>query len=162
LLWHPFLIWLLFALTLWGWHHPRLYQSALRDPLLHDAQHLSFFVAACLFWRVCLDPFSRHSLCPAIAVLYLFTTSLHASALGVFLTLAPQAWYDEYSGRVETWGLTQLQDQQLAGLIMWLPSCLIYPAIGAGLFACWLSVERRRGMEGMSFRGNEDLFLGST
>ena len=139
LLWQPLLVWLLFAAVLWGWHHPRLYQAALRDPLLHDAQHLSFFIAACLFWRVCLDPFSRLRLCPAIAILYLFTTSLHASALGVFLTFSPQAWYEDYAARVGAWGLTQLQDQQLAGLIMWLPSCLIYPAIGAILFGSWLT-----------------------
>jgi len=139
LLWQPLTVWLLFAAVLWGWHHPRLYQAALRDPLLHDAQHLSFFIAACFFWRVCLDPLSRLKLCPVIAIPYLFTTSLHASALGVFLTLSPQAWYDDYSTRVGSWGLTPLQDQQLAGLIMWLPSCLIYPAVGASLFGSWLA-----------------------
>jgi putative membrane protein len=151
LLRQPLIVWMLFAVALWGWHHPRLYQAALRDPLMHDAQHLSFFIAACLLWRVCLDPFSRFKLCPAIAILYLFTTSLHASALGIFLTFSPQAWYDDYATRVDAWGFTQLQDQQLAGLIMWLPSCLIYPAIGAILFGSWLSVtvegngKNRRG-----------------
>jgi cytochrome c oxidase assembly factor CtaG len=97
---------------------------------------------------VCLDPLSRLKLCPAIAILYLFTTSLHASALGVFLTFSPQAWYDDYAARVGAWGLTPQQDQQLAGLIMWLPSCLIYPAIGAILFGSWLSAtaEGKRQM----------------
>lgn len=146
LLWQPLLVWLLFAAVLWGWHHPRMYQAALRDPLLHDAQHLSFFIAAWLFWRVCLDPFSPRKLSPAIAILYLFTASLHASALGVFLTLSPQAWYGDYAARVDAWGLTQLKDQQLAGLIMWLPSCLIYPAIGAILIGAWLTepIEGKR------------------
>jgi putative membrane protein len=160
LLRQPLFVWILFAVVLWGWHHPRLYQAALRDPLLHDAQHLSFFIAACLFWRVCLDPISRFKLSPAKAIIYLFTTSLHASALGIFLTFSPQAWYDDYVTRVGAWGFTQLQDQQLAGLIMWLPSCLIYPTIGAILVGSWLSGavdeerQNRRGKTAL-IDGNE-------
>lgn len=141
LLWQPLFTWTLFAIALWGWHHPRMYQAALRDPLLHDAQHLSFFIAACAFWRLCLDPLSRRTLPPGPAILYLFTTSLHASALGVFLALAPRPWYGDYAGRVEVWGLSTLTDQQLAGFIMWLPSCLVFPAVAAGLLGRWLSTR---------------------
>jgi putative membrane protein len=137
-LWPPLAMWTLFAVAIWIWHHPRLYQTALRDPLVHDAQHLSFFIAAVLFWRVCLDPMSRRRLCPAIAILYLFATSIHTSLLGVFLTFSPQVWYDDYATRVSVWGFTPLEDQRLAGLIMWLPSCLIYPAVGVSIFGLWL------------------------
>ncbi|MBA4068056.1 MAG: hypothetical protein C0501_31005 [Isosphaera sp.] len=49
-LWNPFLVWALYAAALWAWHHPVLYQAALRNPVVHDAQHLTFFAAACLFW----------------------------------------------------------------------------------------------------------------
>lgn len=139
LLWQPIFVWALFAGTLWAWHHPVLYQAALRDPVVHDAQHLSFFVGAYLFWRVCLDPLSGRRLCPAGAVPYLFATALHASALGVFLALSPRAWYGDYAARTGAWGLTPLQDQQLAGLIMWVPACLIYPAVAAVLFGTWLA-----------------------
>jgi putative membrane protein len=139
LLWQPLFVWALFAGTLWAWHHPALYQAALRDPLVHDAQHLSFFLVACLFWRTCLDPLGGRRLCPAVALPYLFATSLHASALGVFLALSPRAWYDGYATRTSAWGFTPLQDQQLAGLIMWMPACLIYPAAAALLFGFWLA-----------------------
>jgi putative membrane protein len=138
-LWQPLFTWVLFAGTLWTWHHPALYQAALRDPLMHDAQHLSFFVVACLFWRVCLDPLSNRRMSPPAALAYLFTTSLHASALGVFFTLSPRAWYVDYATRTGSWGLTPLEDQQLAGLIMWMPACLIYPAVAAVLFGTWLA-----------------------
>jgi putative membrane protein len=138
ILWQPFLVWTLFSVTLWTWHHPLPYQAALRDPLVHDAQHLSFFLTACLFWRACLDPLSRRRLCPALAIPYLFATSLHASALGVFLALSPQAWYDDYATRTGVWGFTPLEDQQLAGFIMWAPSCLVFPAVAAVLFGTWL------------------------
>jgi putative membrane protein len=138
-LWQPLFVWALFAGTLWAWHHPALYQAALFDPLVHDAQHLSFFVAACLFWRVCLDPLSGRRLSPPWALPYLFTTSLHASALGVFLALSPRVWYGFYESRTSSWGLTPLEDQQLAGLIMWVPACSIYPAAAAVLFGMWLA-----------------------
>jgi cytochrome c oxidase assembly factor CtaG len=138
-LWQPLFLWALYAVTLWAWHHPTLYQAALRQPLVHDAQHLSFFVAACLFWRGGLDPLGRRRLHPAAAVPYLFLTSLHASALGVFLALSPRPWYSDYMGRTPAWGLTPLEDQQLAGLIMWMPACLIYPAVAATLFGSWLA-----------------------
>jgi putative membrane protein len=148
LLWQPLLVWTLFAAVLWTWHHPILYQAALGDPLVHDAQHLSFFIVACLFWRSCLDPLSTRRLCPAAAIPYLFTTSLHASALGVFLALSPRAWYDVYAARTSDWGFTPLEDQQLAGLIMWMPACLIFPAIAAILFGAWLArLGERQGRE---------------
>lgn len=139
LLRQPLVAWGLFAGTLWAWHHPVLYQAALRDPLLHDAQHLSFFIVSCVFWRVCLDPLGSRRLSPPAALPYLFTTSLHASALGIFLALSPRAWYADYASRTESWGLTPLEDQQLAGLIMWMPACLVYPGVAAALFGTWLS-----------------------
>jgi cytochrome c oxidase assembly factor CtaG len=139
ILWQPLLLWALYAVTLWVWHHPVLYQAALRDLFVHDAQHLSFFVVACLFWRACLDPLSARRLCPAVAIPYLFATSLHASALGVFLALSPWPWYDDYATRTTAFGFTPLEDQQLAGFIMWMPACLIYPAVAAVLFGAWLS-----------------------
>jgi cytochrome c oxidase assembly factor CtaG len=147
LLWQPVVVWALFAAALWAWHHPVLYQAALRDPLLHDAQHVSFLVSAWLFWRVCLDPLSRRRLSPLAAVPYLFTTALHASALGIFLALSPQAWYRDYAARTEAFGLSPLEDQQLAGLIMWVPGCVVYPAAAALLFGASLAGSQDHALE---------------
>jgi putative membrane protein len=143
LLWQPLLLWSLYAFTLWIWHLPVLYEAALRNELFHDFQHLTFLVTAALFWRVLLDPVSRLRLGRGVSILYLFTTSLHATVLGVFMALAPRVWYTEYVGRTESWSLSPLQDQQLAGLIMWMPACMVYAAIAAVVFALWLEEKPR-------------------
>jgi putative membrane protein len=147
LLWQPVLMWSLYAFTLWVWHLPSLYEAALGNELFHDFQHFTFLMTAALFWRVLLDPVSRLRLSRGVAVIYLFTTSLHATVLGVYMALAPQVWYTEYVGRTEPWSLTALQDQQLAGLIMWMPACMIYAVAAAAVFALWLQEPRRFGQE---------------
>jgi putative membrane protein len=143
LLWQPVLMWSLYAFTLWIWHLPALYEAALRNELFHDFQHFTFLIASALFWRVLLDPVSRLRLGRGVAVLYLFTTSLHATVLGVFMALAPRVWYIEYVGRTEVWKLSPLEDQQLAGLIMWMPACMIYAVVAAVVFAIWLEEKPR-------------------
>ena len=72
------------------------------------------------------------------AVLYLFTTSIHSGALGALLTIAGSVWYPSYIGLTSSWGLTPLEDQQLGGLIMWIPAGLVYVIAGLALFAGWL------------------------
>lgn len=141
--WNPLFIWSLHAVILWGWHLPILYQWALDDPLVHDIEHLSFFLVACLFWRIAIDRRTGRRLNPGLTVLYLFTTSLHATLLGVFMALSPQPWYPTYVGRTELWGLSPLEDQQLAGLIMWMPACMVYAVAAAGVFAAWLTELER-------------------
>ncbi len=138
MLWQPLLLWSLFALTLWVWHLPSLYERALHNALFHDFQHLTFLLTACLFWRVLLDPVSRLRLSKVGAVMYLFLTSLHATLLGVFMALAQGVWYPTYEGRTLAWSISPLQDQQLAGLIMWMPACMVYAVIAAIMLAYWL------------------------
>jgi putative membrane protein len=143
--WNPLLIWSVHALAVWVWHVPVLYELALVDPLIHDVEHLTFFLAAVLFWRVAIDPRSSLRLNPGLGVLYLFTTSLHASALGALMALSPRPWYPIYIGRTEVWNLTPMQDQQLAGLIMWMPGCTVYALAAAVLLGLWLqSMESSR------------------
>lgn len=141
LFWQPITLWLLYALVMWVWHLPRLYEAALRHDLVHDLQHLMFFAVSCLFWRVLFDPIGRLRMSQGAAVLYLFLTSLHATILGVFMALAPTLWYPTYAGRTEPWGLSALGDQQLAGYIMWMPACMMYALVAAVLFARWLAEE---------------------
>jgi len=72
------------------------------------------------------------------AVFYVFTTAVHTSILGALLTFAPHIWYPSYSATTRAWGFTPLQDQQIGGLIMWVPGGLVYLATGLALFAAWL------------------------
>lgn len=160
--WSSGVAWTAHAVTLWVWHLPELYGAALNNAFVHDLQHLTFFITACLFWRVVIDPSSRLRLNPGLGVLYLFTTSLQATLLGVFMALSPRLWYTDYAGTTERWGLTPLEDQQLAGLIMWMPACAGYTIAAATVFALWLRMlgrleveDRRRNPHGRSLRPRE-------
>lgn len=141
--WHPLLLWTLNAGVLWAWHLPQLYEAALENPFVHDLQHLTFFVSAALYWRVLLDPDSRRRLNRGAGVLFLFTTSLHTMALGVLMTLSPVVWYPGYEGRTLAWNLNALQDQQLAGFLMWMPGGMMYALVAAGLLVLWLEEPDR-------------------
>lgn len=134
---HPFCAWLIHAIALWVWHVPVLFESTLESEWVHALQHASFFGTALLFWQsVFHGPQRRTGY--GLAVLNLFTTAIHSGALGALLTFASRTWYPVYAARAEPWGLTALEDQQLGGLIMWIPTGLIYVIAGLALFAGWL------------------------
>jgi putative membrane protein len=112
--------WSAHALALWLWHMPVLFLAALADPSLHVLQHTCFFVSAFVFWGAVFG--SRAA--DATSVACLFTTMLHTSALAVLLTFAPAPWYAHDA--IIPFGLTALEDQQLGGLVMWVPGALAY------------------------------------
>jgi putative membrane protein len=78
------------------------------------------------------------------AVVYVFTTAVHTSVLGALLTCTSKLWYPAYVGHTAAWGLSALEDQQLGGLIMWVPAGVVYIAIGLWLFAGWLRESDQR------------------
>jgi putative membrane protein len=126
--------WALHALALWLWHVPQLFEAALRNNGLHVLQHASFLVTALLFWWAVLggDPRSRSG---GFAMAYLFTTMMHTGALGALLTLAPTPWYPSYAAASGALGLDPVEDQQLGGLVMWVPGGLAYLAAGLAVVA---------------------------
>lgn len=134
----PLLVWSAFFATLWLWHIPGLYEAALRSQLIHDVQHLGFMVAACMTWWILLNPMGRLRLTRGTSVLYLFTTALHGAALGVLLTFSRQGWYEYYEQTTAAWGLTLLQDQQIAGVIMWMPASFLYIGLAAWVLTLWI------------------------
>ena len=140
----PPAVWLLQAFLLWIWHAPVLYGAAVDNEWVHAAQHFSFLGSALLFWWVTLHTFGARSAYRGAGILYLFTTALHSGLLGALLTFSPRIWYQVYIGRAETWGITALVDQQLAGTIMWVPSGMVYLAAALWLMKTWLdSIESR-------------------
>ena len=116
--------WTLHAVALWGWHLPVLFNASLTSDAVHALQHLSFFVSALLFWAALL--LSRDRDRNAGAIVYLFTTALHSGLLGVLLTFSETPWYAPYAETTAAFGYTPLEDQQLGGLIMWVPSSLVF------------------------------------
>lgn len=119
----PLNAWFIHAAGLWAWHIPWLFNAGLRNDLVHTAQHISFLFIALVFWFALLKPRQKT---PAVSVIYLFTTALHASILGALLTFSPQAWYSPYEISAPQWGFTALEDQQLGGLIMWMPAGTVF------------------------------------
>ncbi len=132
----PLCAWTLHALALWVWHVPALFQAALESEAVHALQHLCFLGTALLFWWSLLGGTSRRD--RGIALLSVFTTMVHTGALGALLTLSTVVWYPIYAASTPVWGLTPLQDQQLGGIIMWVPSGLVYIVFGLVLSHRWL------------------------
>jgi len=136
----PLCAWLLHAAALWLWHIPRLFNAALADTSLHDWQHVSFLLTALIFWHALL----KHG-APAMrgaAVFYLFTTTIHTGVLGALLTFARTPLYAPFdTGLRMLESLTPLEDQQLGGLIMWVPGAVVYVGAALTLLARWLKED---------------------
>jgi len=134
----PAVAWTLHAFALWSWHMPALFTAALANDAIHVLQHTFFFVSALVFWWAVFGHRTRAADAAALALL--FTTMLHTSALGLLLTFAPRPWYALDGPAL--FGLTALADQQLGGLIMWVPGSLAYLIAGLVVVAWWLSPAR--------------------
>jgi cytochrome c oxidase assembly factor CtaG len=139
----PLMAWLLEAIALWIWHVPVLYEATLRSDWVHAAQHLSFFLTAVLFWSA-LYGVGRSALGYGSATLYVFGTAVHCSALGALLTFSQVLWYPAYAETTARWGMTALEDQQLGGVIMWVPSGVVFLGIALVLMTKWLAESDRR------------------
>lgn len=135
----PLGAWTLHAVALWGWHIPWLFEAALTNEWVHGLQHASFLGTALLFWWSVLGRGARRP--DAVGIASLFTTMLHTGALGALLTFAPHPWYAHYA-ETATLGLGPLEDQQLGGLVMWVPGGLAYLVAGLAIVAAWLTPPR--------------------
>jgi putative membrane protein len=139
----PLVAWIIHAVALWTWHVPVLFDAVLHSELIHTAQHLSFLLSALLFWWALIH--GREGwMGYGAAALYVFTTSLHSGFLGALLTFSRSVWYPSYIGLTASWGLTPLEDQQLGGLIMWIPAGVLYTIAGLALVAGWLREAEAR------------------
>jgi putative membrane protein len=145
--WHfvtnPFAAWAIHFAALWMWHIPLLFQATLESDVVHTLQHASFFGSALLFWWAVIGA-PQGAASYGAGILYLFTTSIHSGILGAFLTFTGRVWYPVYSGSTVSWGLTPIEDQQLGGLIMWVPAGLVYIVAALFMFAGWLRESEKR------------------
>lgn len=130
----PGVAFVLHTLALWFWHLPAPYQSALRSPALHALEHGSFLGTAILFWWAVAPPIGRRRASEGAGILMIGGTLMQSGALGAVLMFASAPWYPLHAAGARTWGMTPLEDQQLAGLIMWVPASLVYIAAAAWLF----------------------------
>jgi len=139
----PATVWLLHVVTLWFWHAGVLYDAALRSDLLHVLEHVSFLVTALLFWRVVIGTRSPERVANGLGVLLVFGMAMQSVFLSVLLTFAEAPWYAGYAATTTPWGFEPLADQQLAGVIMWIPAGLVYLAAGLALLVAWVRATER-------------------
>jgi putative membrane protein len=139
----PFGAWLLHGAAIWIWHVPRFYDASVGSEVVHSFQHYSFFATAVLFWwsviRAARGPRA------GVAIFSLFTTALHTALLGALLTSIDSPVYLAYDSTL-AWGLTPLEDQQLGGVIMWVPGGVPYLVAALFLFARWLKLTGPAGV----------------
>ena len=146
---HPATVWLLHVATIWLWHAAVLYDAAVRVSALHALEHTMFLVTGILFWRVVLGSRVVDRLSYGGGIALVFTMALQSVFLSVLLTFAERPWYSVYQGTTAVWGLDQLADQQLAGVIMWVPAGAVYAVTGLVLLVAWVrSSDEDRAAEG--------------
>lgn len=140
----PWLIWLLHAAAVALWHIPYFYQLAVVNDFVHFLEHTSFLVSALLFWWVVIGIGFHGRLNYGLGMLYVFTMAMFQGVIGALITFSRHPWYPIYTDRVEVWGLTLLEDQQLAGAIMWVPGNFVYLLAFVWLMYQWFSSMERR------------------
>jgi putative membrane protein len=132
--------WWLHAVAIGAWHLPRPYEATLSSDAIHALQHTSFLVTALLFWWAALHPSRGRQ---GAALVYLFVAILITGALGALLAFSPAVWYPAYSATTRAWGLTPTEDQQLGGIIMWIPGGVSYIIAALAIVAGWLRDSKR-------------------
>jgi putative membrane protein len=140
----PAVAWMGFCATVIVWHIPALYRWAMMDEMRHVLMQSSFLGCALLFWSVVLAPSGRRRLGFAAAGLYVFCAALLTGLPGALIAFARDPLYVHEPAAALRWGLTALADQQLAGLIMWIPMDLLLFAVALALFG--LSLTRNRSL----------------
>ena len=122
---HPLIAWPLYVGTLLLWHAPPAYDAALRNEAVHLLEHAAFAGTALLWWWNVIDPVPlRPNLSYLARVPFVFLTTVPVFILGAFLTYSPRPWYQFYDGLTQAYGLTPLEDQEIGGVIMWIPGSL--------------------------------------
>jgi len=144
----PVVAWLAGVGAMWVWHIPALYEASLQDESLHVIQGISLLVAGVIFWWPIFSPLGQSRLDPLVSVLYLFSACVGCTVLGVVITFAPAGLFaTAHSHLVDThgvmtlvrngWGISPKVDQQIGGLLMWVPCCFLYISIIMVSLARW-------------------------
>jgi cytochrome c oxidase assembly factor CtaG len=144
---NPLVAWTLGVAALWIWHLPRLYDATLASEALHIFEHLTFLVTATIFWWPICAPLEDSRMSHGAACAYLGAAMLATTVLGILITFAPVGAYAAYlhpqdslgilDALRQSWGLTIEADQELGGLLMWVPGGLVYLCAIMAVLARW-------------------------
>jgi len=143
---YPAIAFFLFNADFWLWHVPSLYNATLENQSIHILEHLTFILFAVLNWWPMYSPSEK---LPRLSlggqVLYLFLSGMPMVALGAGLTFAPPL-YAPYLAAPRIWSLSAATDQQLGGLIMWVPVNIAYIVVVSLIFIRWMQHQDAKQM----------------
>jgi cytochrome c oxidase assembly factor CtaG len=124
---HPVTTWTVFVVGLWAWHTPALYELALRSHAWHHVEHACFLGAGLLFWWPVIQPWPSRPVWPRWAMIpYIALADVQNTALAAILTFADRVVYPTYATVPRVWGISALEDQAAAGVIMWVPGSIAF------------------------------------
>lgn len=126
---------ILHGVVIWVWHLPSIFELTLTNIAVHRLQHVSFLATAVLFWWALLRRPRRDF---GVAALCVFATMIHTGLLGALLVFSPRLLFPVQTGHAFEWGFTPAEDQQLAGLVMWVPAGVVYAGIALALIGVWI------------------------
>jgi putative membrane protein len=141
---HPAVVWLLYAGVITLWHLPILYQAAAQNALIHNLEHISFFAIAFLFWRTVVRCGRPGEMGHGLGILFIFTAMLYSAVFAAAITFSRSPWYPYYAFQALQWGMSPLEDQQLAGSIMWIPGKLVHLVGVMALMLDWFKQMDRQ------------------
>jgi cytochrome c oxidase assembly factor CtaG len=142
---HPAFAVAFYVLAMWTWHVPALYDAAVRHPVIHVLEHMSFAAAGGLYWWHLLSPIrGRSGLSGMGPAVYMASTKVLVGVLGIALAFAPGSFYPYYAHQPHFWGLAPRDDQAAAGMAMALEQSLVMGAALAFLFVRALAESERR------------------
>lgn len=151
---HPVAVWLLYTGVVTLWHLPYAYQTAAQNDLIHNVEHVSFFAAAFLFWRTVVRCGRPGGMGFGLGILFLFTAMLYSAIFAAAITFSRAPWYPYYAFQAIQWGMAPLEDQQLAGSIMWIPGQLVHLIGVLMLMWNWFQQMDRREQHEQILRGD--------
>ena len=142
----PGVAWMIYVFVLIGWHDPNLYNAALRNGVVHDLEHLTFFGAAMLYWWhvVGAGPRIHRRFSRTAQVIYVIAAIPPNMLTGIAIAFAGQVIYSYYLSVPRLWGIDALGDQTLAGVIMWVPGSMMYIIVVLILAGRWLEGEESK------------------
>lgn len=142
---HPAVCWTALAVAIVGWHLPRSYELVLHSEIWHDIQHACFFGAALLFWWPVVEVWPSHRVWPRVAMIpYLVSADLVNTAQSAILSFSSHLLYPSYAAAAAHTGFGALDDQALAGVIMWIPGSIAFLAPAIALTMGLFQPERLR------------------
>jgi putative membrane protein len=139
-------VWLFFVLVYWGWHDPNAYSLALTNGFVHDLEHITFFLASMLFWWHAVGAGPRiHRPLSTIGRFAFVLSAVPPNMLaGIAIAFANEPIYPYYEHVPRLWGISVMDDQRIAGVIMWVPGSMMYMFAALLLVARWLRQEAEK------------------